>query len=290
MTIGRSAPRYERMALLYPRSKYLQSSLCEFFIVVVCLCHQMLKFTQKSTLGRFGASLKDSDLANYQSELDKWASAIKDEVNFLMAKKIEKQAVVTSQVWIATSRMSRHLTHDRQMKAFIRALDFCSTYDYMSPWKQTRKSGNTSLFRQCLEYVEWRDQLDSCTLILTGKLGSGKSVLMANVVDDLNLHFQGKHIPVAFFFRRHDLPESLKARTIFGSLARQLLRPTPRLTEVVESRGLLMELDHFELMRHLLSRVLSPDVKVCLVLDGLDECASTERTIVMEELGKLQDT
>lgn len=35
MTVGRSTPRYQEMALLYPRSKGLQSHLSEYFIVVV---------------------------------------------------------------------------------------------------------------------------------------------------------------------------------------------------------------------------------------------------------------
>ena len=47
-----------------------------------------------------------------------------------------------------------------------------------------------------------------------GKLGSGKSVLLANIVDDLNLHVRSKNIVVAYFFCRHDIPESLKARSL----------------------------------------------------------------------------
>ena len=38
MDVGRSAPRYQSMALLYPRSKELQAYLCEYFIAVVGLC------------------------------------------------------------------------------------------------------------------------------------------------------------------------------------------------------------------------------------------------------------
>ncbi|KAH8801365.1 hypothetical protein F5884DRAFT_512877 [Xylogone sp. PMI_703] len=51
MTVGRSAPRYQMMAILYPLSKNLQSSLCEYFIVVVDICRQLVKFTRMSALG-----------------------------------------------------------------------------------------------------------------------------------------------------------------------------------------------------------------------------------------------
>jgi ankyrin repeat domain-containing protein 50 len=51
-----------------------------------------LKFTQKSTFGQFASTLSDSDMKIYQSELDLWANTIKEEVNLLMAKRIEEEA------------------------------------------------------------------------------------------------------------------------------------------------------------------------------------------------------
>lgn len=43
MDVGRSAPRYQAIALLYPRSTKLQSYLTEYFIVVVGLCRYLFK-------------------------------------------------------------------------------------------------------------------------------------------------------------------------------------------------------------------------------------------------------
>src|SRR3954466_9361207 len=92
MIVGRSAPRYENMAVLYPRSKSLESHLSEYFIVVVRLCHQLLKFTRKSTLERLGSFPSDSDMKNYQLELDRWSSAIREEVTLLMGQNIKEQS------------------------------------------------------------------------------------------------------------------------------------------------------------------------------------------------------
>jgi len=39
MDIGRSIPRYQTIALLYPRLNTLQSHLSEYYIVVVHLCY-----------------------------------------------------------------------------------------------------------------------------------------------------------------------------------------------------------------------------------------------------------
>ncbi|KAH6669833.1 hypothetical protein B0J14DRAFT_486435 [Halenospora varia] len=251
MTIGRSAPRYQIMGLLYPLSKNLQSSLSEYFIVVVRLCHQLLKFTQKSIWEQLVSPLSDSDTNTYQSELDLWANLVKEE---------------------------------------LRLLESCSKYDYETTWKQTRRIGNASLFSRTTQYQDWRVRPDSCTLVYTGKLGSGKSVLLANVVDDLNLDVQDKNIAVAYFFCRHDILESLKARTVIRSLARQLLRPIPDLHVAAEFLDETTSALDFEDLLSLLQRALPPNFKAYFILDGVDECSDVERQILMRQVRKLQET
>ena len=168
MTAGRSAPRYERMALVYPGSKNLQSYLPEYFIVVVRLCHQLLKFTQKSTLGQYASSLSDSDIKTYQSELDLWANATKEEVSLLMAKTIEEEAQENSMFRTLSSKFSESVSLRQKLKANLRVLDSCSKYDYETTWKQTRKIGNATLFNRTAEYQDWKGQETSCTFIYTG--------------------------------------------------------------------------------------------------------------------------
>ncbi|KAF2179093.1 hypothetical protein K469DRAFT_674764, partial [Zopfia rhizophila CBS 207.26] len=290
MTVGRSAPRYRIMALLYPRSKILQSHLFEYFIVVVRLCHKLLKFTQKSPFGQVASTLSDSDMRTFQSELDLWANSIKEEVSLLVAKKIEEEAQENSQFRALSSKFSKSVSLQQRLATNLRVLDFCSKYDYETTWKQTRKVGNTTLFSRAAEYQEWKGRSDSCTLMYTGKLGSGKSVLLANIVDDMYLYVQSKNIAVAYFFCRHDIPESLKARTVIGSLARQLLRPIPDLAIVAELLDETTSALDFETLISLLQRAIPPNRKAYFVLDGLDECNSTERNILIQQLRKLQES
>ncbi|KAK3940766.1 hypothetical protein QBC46DRAFT_341278 [Diplogelasinospora grovesii] len=284
MIVGRSAPRYERMALLYPRSKDLQSHLSEYFIVVVRLCHQLLKYTKKPTLGRLVSFPSDSDMRNYQSELDRWSSSIREEVNLLMGQNIEEQSSRVKTLL----RFSESESCRRRVKAHVRVLDSCSIYDYQTTWKEIRKAGNATLFSQNPKYQDWKARADSCTLVCIGKLGSGKSVLLANIVDDLNLHVQSAERPVAYFFCRHDISESLNARTVIGSLARQLLRPIPDLTMVEDLDKTASVLDS-ERILSVLRRALPPDFKAYFVLDGLDECDDYQRRALIEQLRKLQD-
>ncbi|KAF2185906.1 hypothetical protein K469DRAFT_750186 [Zopfia rhizophila CBS 207.26] len=187
MRVGRSAPRYQTLALLYPRSKPLQSDLCEYFIVVVCLCHEILKFAQKSTFRQVTSSLSDANINTFQSDLDHWAKLIKEEMSLLMAKKIEEEAEENSRFRALANKFSKSMSHYQKLATKIRIFDLCSTYDYETTWKQIRKAGNANWFRYDAAYQKWKSQTCSSTLVYTGKLGSGKSILLANIVDDLHI-------------------------------------------------------------------------------------------------------
>src|SRR5262249_20841124 len=140
---GRSAPRYEKMALLYPQSKNLQSYLSEYFIVVVQLCHRMLKFTQKKpTFGHFASTLSDSDLKTYQSQFHRWANDINEEITLLMAKKIEEEGQENSRLRALSSKFMKSESLRQKLKTKLQILDSLSTYDHETTWKQTRKIGN----------------------------------------------------------------------------------------------------------------------------------------------------
>ncbi|KAF2804925.1 uncharacterized protein BDZ99DRAFT_425132, partial [Mytilinidion resinicola] len=290
MTVGRSAPRYQSMAILYPRSKCLQSNLSEYFIVVVRLCHQLLKFTQKSAIRQVVSTLSDSDLKMFQSELDRWANSIKEEINFLVANQVEEEAQENFHFRVRSSKFYKSASHEQKLATNLRVLEFCSKYDQETTWKQTRKVGNTNLFSQVAEYQDWKTKDTSCTLIYTGKLGSGKSVLLANIVDDLHIHDGGKDIAVAYFFCRHDIAESLKAQTVIGSLARQLLRTVPDLAMVADLCERTTSAPDFGTVGNLLHHAFPSHRKAYFVLDGMDECNPSERDTLAQELRKLQKT
>jgi Cdc6-like AAA superfamily ATPase len=172
----------------------------------------------------------------------------------------------------------------------LRVLDFCSDYDHETTWKQTRKAGNAALFASLAEYQEWKDYSSPRTLLYTGKLGSGKSVLLANIVDDLNIHAKNNMIAVAYFFCRYNIPESLKARTILGSLARQLLRTIPDLAMVVDICEETCSTENTERILELICRGFPSGHKAYFILDGLDECEDVEREAVTQGLEKIQLT
>jgi ankyrin repeat protein len=282
MNIGRSTPRHQAIAMLYPHSKKLQAYISEYFIVVVRLCHCLFSFGQKSGFKQFTSSLSDADLMAYQSDLQNWASTIEKEMQVSEAQE--------SAGFRALSRSKFNLaSHQQKLASRNRVLDFCSTYDHVIIWKQTRKAGNTSLYTNFVEYQEWRDSSCPCTLVFTGKLGSGKSVLLANIVDDLSLSTKRDQPVVAYFFVRHDVPESLQARTILGSLARQFLGTVRDLDTLSDSFGDTHTTGDVDKLVEMLRHGYPSDKRTYFVIDGLDECAVNEREILVQAVQKIQE-
>ena len=186
----------------------------------------------------------------------------------------------TAQFRTLLSRFFKSGSFQQKIKTNLQVLDLYSVYDYKTAWKQTRKVRNATLFNRTTKYQAQKGRADSYTLIYTGKLGSRKSILLANIVNNLNLYIQSKNITVAYFFYRHDIPKSLKARTVISSLARQLLRPISDLLMVAELLKTTSALD-FKRIFYLIKRALLPDYKAYFILNRLDKCNYTKGKILI---------
>ncbi|KAK3319557.1 hypothetical protein B0T19DRAFT_268943 [Cercophora scortea] len=284
MDVGRSSPRYESMALLYPRSANLRSYLFHYHNIIVQTCHLLVAFGQRSLVGQLTLSLDDSKLRSAQTELDKWAACIKDELSFLSSQTVETEARENRQFRLfvrGTHASTKHqLMHARRLKI----LDSCSTLDHKTVWKQARKRGDSTAFQNDV-YERWKSSDSSATLLLIGKLGSGKTVTMANIVDDL--HLTGHGSLVAYFFFCHDISASLNARAMIGSMARQLLESTVREfpADPVTDHQNHLDIDQ---LTELVRRELSSAKDIYLAIDGIDECPSKEIQLMLESLRSMQ--
>ncbi|KAF7155603.1 hypothetical protein CNMCM5623_008145 [Aspergillus felis] len=288
MNAGRSAPRYQDMALLYPRSKRLRDALCEYFIVILNICKHAVKFLQKSTLSQFSSALSDSSLASFEKELQQWSVVIVEEVALLSSQSVQEEAKENSRFRQIMVKFSGASNQRQQLALRIRLLDACSTYDYQTSWKQARKQGTTTWFTRTCEYQKWKETPSSCSLFCTGKLGSGKTTLLANMVDDL--FFSTPSGSTAYFFCRFDVSESLTARTIIGCLARQLLGQQPiDLTKIDNFFENSLASQDEQIILDFLRELLPVDPIYSLIVDGLDECPEIERQTTLEMLQHLQN-
>ncbi|KAF4947847.1 hypothetical protein FSARC_13870, partial [Fusarium sarcochroum] len=160
MVVGRTAPRHHAMAAIYPQSKNLQRYLCEYFIIVTKICHQSITWTRKSAISRLSSTISDPELKNFQSDLDGWSSAIKEEATLLLNQKVDEEVKESARFRSLTKFGSETSAHQDKIKKCIRFLDACSQYDYRTTWKQTRKCGTTCLLQSCYGY----DGLDECEM------------------------------------------------------------------------------------------------------------------------------
>jgi ankyrin repeat domain-containing protein 50 len=169
----------------------------------------------------------------------------------------------------------------------LQLLDRLSDFDYRSALKRLRKkrfqNPNGLWLARTTQYKDWLWKNRSSTFLLSGIMGSGKSVLSSAVIDDILL----KQLPTgcftAFFFCEHDNARSLTARTILGSLARQFIPPGD-LPAVLETE-LHALLDGGEANGDELSSFFVAQSDIArthiVVIDGLDECSEVERELIL---------
>ncbi|RGP78801.1 vegetative incompatibility het-e-1 [Fusarium longipes] len=287
MAIGRNSPRYQAMAALYPRSKRLQGYMCEYFIIITKLCHHSLLWTKKSALGRFTSTVNDPQMKNFKDDLDLWSATIKEEANLLLSQKIFEEAKENSIFRSLAMSRAESSAHQRKVKICNRFLDACSKYDYRKTWKQTRKCGSTKILESCQPYQQWKKEDGKASIVFLGKLGAGKSVLMANIVDDLNLQ---NHALTLYFFVRYDNEESMKATTILGCLIRQLLEHIMNESNTSHLFSDTTEQPELDKIVYLFRNAKPKDKEVSIILDGLDECEADVQRTVLSHLNQVRES
>ncbi|MCJ1417303.1 hypothetical protein MMC32_003645 [Xylographa parallela] len=283
MMIGRTCPRFQDFGLLYSRSTRLQDVLCEYFIVVVKLSKQNILFLRRNVLSQLASSLIkifDSEFGTFRSDLENIAAAVRDEVSLISKQMQDSEMKESSMFRTLITKFSDTESQDqlearswRRQKDELQFLDACSTYEYQKSWKQARKRGYAGWIFENDTYNQWKQEPVSSTIWCNGILGSGKTVLSANVIEDLMLAFPAA--VVAYFFCRHDEVESLETRTIIGSIVRQILEGVkPNMADTIENyRG--GKLDADQLLIYLENLLPIGQQRYFIVIDGIDECSET---------------
>ncbi|KAH9891416.1 hypothetical protein F4778DRAFT_785007 [Xylariomycetidae sp. FL2044] len=247
MAVGQSAPRYQQMVALHQRSRALQNSWTDYFIVIVRLCQQLMAFCNQSAMGKLKIFATDLDVTAFEGELLEKSKAIREQLTI-------EEARANSAAREALSRLSSAEKRRMNLERRDALLNACSTFGYQVAWKQARKSGTATWFSNDPDYIGWRDinSGSSSTMLLSGKLGSGKSVALASIVDDL--HMIADH-------------KDLENRRIWANQKAKF--------------------DTEDLLGGLSDRELKSTV-IYIVLDGIDECSFDARSPLIKFLKHLQ--
>lgn len=297
MDVGRTCPQYQEFGTLFAESKGLQRALCEYFAAIIGLCKHIVLFSRKPFIAQLPKLVLpfDATFSEIQSTLRRLSGAVRDEVALASSKHQKEQSALNAEERKESSNFralaarfkDQSLSETRRTnKQYVQHLrsDFLNKlthYNHVTTWKQARSKGSVRWILENDSYVQWKSGFAPGTLRLIGNLGSGKTVLVANVVADLALQ---KHVTVGYFFCRFNDAESLKARTVIGSLARQLLSDIEfHAPEIISNVADVDDLVEF------LLNVLSCNTerKSVICLDGLDECEQSERDQILSALGRM---
>lgn len=284
MEIGRSSPRYQDLALLYSCSDKIKRDLTEYFVIVVNICQQFVDYSKKSKFIQLTTSAFDTQLRQSESDLKQYASNIKEEVQSLNTKTLVYESRENSRIRALVDRKHRTRENQRRLKRRSDYLSACTDYDHETPWKQARKRGNTTWFSTDKTYLEFKSDSFSSILVLNGKLGSGKTVLAANVVDDLILSGNGT---VCYFFVRHDISKSCQWSIIMRSLCRQLLSHHMNDDAVDALCAQDIPILDDEAVLDLFISLIKLNRRVYFVLDGLDDCDENETGKLVSNLDEI---
>ena len=305
MNIGLNSPRIEKYALLYPSSPSLQKELCNYYSVVVNLCTRMVVFVRKPVARQIANALRKSfedEFGSFQRELGRLGTAVKEEASIAAkqqqnldsqegARERKESALYRATGTIFRKETASELAQLRKMRENIlksRFLASCSQYNPEISLNQARRKGASKWILRSKDYQLWRNTYCSSTLLCSGIVGSGKTVVCASVIEDLTINKPvGYHL--AYFFCRYDEAVSLNAREVMGSLARQFFQNLPvealRLKDKDPNAG-VATLDIQQIVDAML--LVLPQARVyIMVLDGLDDCRQKEVNALIDCLQSL---
>ena len=278
----------------FPASTELQLFLAEYLIRIVRLCQKVLVFSKKSPAMLLAASLFssfDAEFLPLQQELDQWGLLIEKRFSSLVAKSTLDAQVAGAKLGRSLTRLvSNKSRHHMRMEKQQRLLDRLSPDQdcFESIWRRERKKGDSTWILETTHYKAWKSDKSGSVFRVTGCLGSGKTVALANVVADVSLE-KGA---CAFFFCKADDKRTLTARNIVGSIAQQLILGVAGKCQwdiLDRDHRLLLGPSTLQSILEFLPLILPPaNRSYWIVVDGLDECLAEELGDVLAAFLALQ--
>ncbi|KAI1394467.1 uncharacterized protein F4822DRAFT_439986 [Hypoxylon trugodes] len=213
MRIGRLSSIQGELVNVFSTSSEIQQSMCEYLIIMA------------NHVGSF-----DAEFQPFKEELQHWALVIEKKVQVLTSQSQASSETIFSKSFSLFKRRDLH----EERKIFLQFLDDLSPDQARIDlnWRHQRKKGTCSWILQHDEYLMWKSETYSTTLLVSRHLGSGKTVVLANIVADLVLTSteagtetplgevkEEKNNLVAYFFYQPGFASD--SRTVLGSIARQ---------------------------------------------------------------------
>lgn len=275
----------------------LQTYLCEYLIVLVRLCRTVVVFAQKNYASQIVSSLGssfDNEFGPFQMEMDQWGTLIQQKAQYLFTKStLHSEAMAVERSVSLSKLISGEATKEkiRSFKHRMRKRLYPEQSQNDTTWRRHRRKGTCKWISEAAPYQSWKSMQVSSTLCVSGKLGSGKTVAMANLIAQMN---EEQLCAGAFFFCTFKDQTSLKAANILGGILSQFLDglETNDINWGAVARKYDAKLSSISSPHDIVETVLPilPTTKKYVVaLDGLEDCSDEDVNDVMLGLTRLME-
>ncbi|KAM0187004.1 hypothetical protein ACHAPA_002872 [Fusarium lateritium] len=212
------------------------------------------------------------DATDYRKRLLAWTSRSNNEMEALQAQRMRNAA--------------------EQIR--FRLLRDLSSYDFTSALNRTRNKrhlGTAEWVFKTPEFQEWANGNQSSVLHLTGKIGSGKTVLASSIVEKLSQTRAPQQFVSFFLLQFNDLA-SLETETIVRSCVQQLLS-TASISDsdpdsISELDKCIQRAKSSMFSQEQLLKLYSTASKLVkewfIIIDGLDECSNSQQLRLLKFL------
>ncbi|KAJ5153807.1 uncharacterized protein N7500_009246, partial [Penicillium coprophilum] len=320
MRIGKSAPTYQQFGGLYPDCIGLQRALCDFYAIIINLCVKIIEVSRRTAFQQTISSMItpfESEFKPFLDLLNEATHDIKLEVS-LASKQADKEAKklqeydsrensrfrplardfyktsLEQQAEAAKWRMKLRKREMMELKTLIRKNLSPINHEFSLRQTSRQRLLTTAEWLQKESvFEEWKDAPRTAILWCLGTIGTGKTVLMSNVVDQLLLDAAHKSDEiVCYYFCRADNETSLSARNILGSLARQMLDFWIEQSEyetLLSMEETTRDLNTTSVVDFLLSRLEASKANkyFYVVLDGVDDCDDSQAQALAQAIVEL---
>ncbi|PCD32692.1 hypothetical protein AU210_008935 [Fusarium oxysporum f. sp. radicis-cucumerinum] len=310
---GSLCTRFAEYQVVFNESSRLKSSVCQFHTAVVTCCQQIVLAVRRPLKNQLLKAITQSfqsELRSYVEDIRAKAEEVQGDIQLVKAQcdreeqrhqNTERQEATNHRkrmlAWTSKSTTEMEALHVQRRRNASeqkrrRLLEELSSFNFTSAFNSTRNKrhiGTAKWVFDTPEFQQWVGIDGPHVLHVTGKIGSGKTVLSSSVVEKLS-QIRPPQQFVSFFFIRFDDPLSLDAETIIRSCVQQLLSAIvtddldQRLASELEKHLSEAKLALFSLDQ--LSRLYSSASEAIknwfIVLDGLDECNTGQQSRVLK--------
>jgi ankyrin repeat protein len=300
MKIGISAKINKEFVTLFPQSQELQDYMAEYLILMVNFCMSIVTFTRRSLMSQMASSFVlsfEKAFSNFEKDLGYWANAINEKTRLLTAKsQLESQSAIGK--LLTTAELHRYIHKERCIQLLSRLSPQQEEFD--CAWRRQRRKGSVSWILREARYIAWKNSTSSSFLWLSGSLGTGKSVAMANIAGNLydcseapsndDLQRSLSRPIIATCFCQYQNKRTLESGAVIGSIIRQFLEGSD--ATMAEQDLSLWDGAPSDpnKMASLAVKLLPRERKYFVILDGLDDCAQRDLEDIFSSLKLLFDS